>query len=66
MLDLARLADLARRRGETGTMPWLAPFFKSPLGVEEQDFAKQHAALMAWAAAPSGPVGGRSSRPLRP
>ena len=41
VLDLARLADLARRRGEKGTLPWLAPFFKSPLGVEEQDFGRQ-------------------------
>jgi myo-inositol-1-phosphate synthase len=46
VLDLARLADLARRRGEKGTLPWLAPFFKSPLGVEEQDFGRQVAGMM--------------------
>jgi len=50
VLDLARLADLAARRGESGTMPHLAPFFKSPTGVEEHDFAKQHAMLMDYAA----------------
>ena len=47
VLDLARLADLARRRGEKGPLPWLAPFFKTPLGVDEHDFGKQSAALLA-------------------
>ncbi len=51
VLDLARLADLAHRRGERGSLPWLAPFFKTPLGVEEQDFARQTEMLLAWAAA---------------
>jgi myo-inositol-1-phosphate synthase len=46
VLDLARLADLARRDGEKGTLPWLAPFFKTPLDVEEQDFGRQHALLL--------------------
>jgi myo-inositol-1-phosphate synthase len=49
VLDLARLAGHALRRGERGTLPYLAPFFKSPLGVEEQDFGKQHAMLMEYA-----------------
>jgi len=40
-IDLARLADLERRRGERGPMRHLACFFKSPEGVEENDFFKQ-------------------------
>ena len=49
VLDLVRLVDRARRSGEVGALPWLACFFKSPLGVTEQDFAKQVALLHAWA-----------------
>jgi myo-inositol-1-phosphate synthase len=49
VLDLARLADHARRRGEKGTLPHLAPFFKSPLDVEEQDFGRQQEGLLAYA-----------------
>lgn len=41
VVDLARLADFALRSGERGPLPWLAPFFKTPLGVEEQDFGRQ-------------------------
>jgi len=41
VLDLVRLADLAQRRGEVGTLPHLACFFKSPVDVEEQGFAAQ-------------------------
>jgi myo-inositol-1-phosphate synthase len=41
VLDLARLALLAQRRGEAGVLRHLACFFKSPLGVEEHDFFKQ-------------------------
>jgi myo-inositol-1-phosphate synthase len=41
VLDLARLALLAQRRGETGVLRHLACFFKSPMGVEEHDFFKQ-------------------------
>lgn len=41
VLDLIRLADLAHRRGETGTLPHLACFFKTPIDVEVQDFAAQ-------------------------
>ncbi|HID76854.1 MAG TPA: hypothetical protein EYP56_12770, partial [Planctomycetaceae bacterium] len=53
VLDLARLAVLAWRRGEVGTMPFLASFFKNPYGVEEQDFARQFQMLEAWAAGQS-------------
>jgi len=40
-IDLARLADLEKRRGGHGLMRHLACFFKSPEGVEESDFFKQ-------------------------
>ena len=40
-IDLARLADLEKRRGGHGLMRHLASFFKSPEGVEEHDFFKQ-------------------------
>jgi len=47
-LDLARLAELAHRRGHAGRMPFLASFFKSPLGVEEQGFDRQYRMLEQW------------------
>jgi myo-inositol-1-phosphate synthase len=40
-VDLARLADLEKQRGAKGLMSHLACFFKSPEGVEENDFFKQ-------------------------
>ena len=45
VLDVARLALLAQRRGEVGVLRHLACFFKSPMGVEEHDFFKQFAML---------------------
>jgi myo-inositol-1-phosphate synthase len=48
VLDLARLALLARRRGESGVLRHLACFFKNPMGVEEHDFFKQFALLEAY------------------
>lgn len=48
VLDLARLVDLAQRRGIEGAVEPLACFFKSPLGTNQHDFAKQHAALLQW------------------
>jgi myo-inositol-1-phosphate synthase len=59
VLDLARLTDLAARRGETGTLPWLAAFFKSPLDGGEQSFARQHAALLRWVEVASKPARAR-------
>jgi myo-inositol-1-phosphate synthase len=47
-LDMIRFTDLARRRGHVGLMPFLASFFKSPHGVEEQGFIRQFQALEAW------------------
>lgn len=52
-IDLARLTDAAKRRGETGLLRALAPFFKSPEGVEENDFFKQTTRLEQWAQAPT-------------
>ena len=49
-LDLARLAAVAQRRGETGALGFLASFFKSPLGDGPAAFADQFRALEAWAA----------------
>ncbi len=46
-IDLARLADVEKGRGARGPMPHLACFFKSPEGVEENDFFKQFDALLA-------------------
>jgi myo-inositol-1-phosphate synthase len=45
LLDLARLALLAQRRGEVGVLRHLACFFKSPMGVAEHDFFKQFSLL---------------------
>lgn len=48
VLDMVRFTELARRRGHVGLMPFLASFFKSPQGVEQQDFARQFQMLEAW------------------
>ncbi|HEY1860430.1 MAG TPA: inositol-3-phosphate synthase [Gemmataceae bacterium] len=45
VLDLARLAPFAQRRGEVGVLKHLACFFKNPMCVEEHDFFKQFAML---------------------
>jgi myo-inositol-1-phosphate synthase len=45
VLDLARLAAFAQARGEAGLMRHAAAYFKSPVGVEEQSFARQLALL---------------------
>jgi myo-inositol-1-phosphate synthase len=50
VLDLVRLVERAHRGGECGALEWLACFFKSPIGVAEQDFSKQVALLDTWAA----------------
>ncbi|QDU92841.1 inositol-3-phosphate synthase [Lignipirellula cremea] len=49
VLDLIRFTELAVRRGETGLMTFLASFFKSPLGITENDFVRQFQMLEAWA-----------------
>jgi len=49
VLDLARLSELARRRGESGLMRHLASFFKAPEGVEEQLLHEQAGMLFKYA-----------------
>lgn len=49
VLDLARLAELAERCGHVGRMAFMAPYFKSPLGVQEQSFDRQFQILEQWA-----------------
>jgi myo-inositol-1-phosphate synthase len=51
VLDLARFAALARQRGETGVLSFLASFFKSPLGDAPSAFADQFRALESWSTA---------------
>lgn len=50
VLDLVRLASLAHAQGERGLMPWLAAYFKSPAGTDEQSFGRQFAMLEAYVA----------------
>ena len=50
VLDLIRFTELARRRGETGRLTFLASFFKSPHGVQEHGFVRQFQMLEAWGA----------------
>jgi myo-inositol-1-phosphate synthase len=51
VLDLARLALFARRRGEVGVLTHLASFFKSPMNVAEHDFFEQFRMLEDYVAA---------------
>lgn len=48
VLDMIRLADHAKRRGQSGLMPQLALFFKSPIGVDEQRLYEQYQGLMRY------------------
>lgn len=48
-LDLVRFVSFAKNRGETGALPWLASFFKSPQGDPPAKFADQFRALESWA-----------------
>lgn len=47
VLDLVRFTERAARSGEVGLLTWLASFFKSPLGVSENDFVRQFQLLQA-------------------
>lgn len=51
VLDLVRLSELTRRRGEGGLMRHLASFFKAPQGVDEHRFYEQAGMLFSYAAA---------------
>jgi myo-inositol-1-phosphate synthase len=55
VIDLARLALLAQRRGEAGVLKHLASFFKSPMGVAEHDFFRQFALLDEYISSASSP-----------
>ncbi len=48
VIDLIRLTERAHRAGERGLLTFLASFFKSPLGVSEQDFVRQFQMLETW------------------
>jgi myo-inositol-1-phosphate synthase len=49
VLDLVRLTECAHRHGDRGLLTFLASFFKSPLGVTQNDFVRQFQMLEAWA-----------------
>lgn len=51
VIDLVRFTERAWRNGDTGTLKFLASFFKSPLGTPEHDFTVQFQELEKWAAA---------------
>jgi myo-inositol-1-phosphate synthase len=46
VIDLARLTLREQRRNGAGALHWLASFFKSPIGVNEHDFARQFEMLV--------------------
>jgi myo-inositol-1-phosphate synthase len=50
VLDLVRLTERERRRGTSGVMSHLASFFKSPMGIDVPEFAKQFEILERWVA----------------
>ena len=50
VLDLARLTERAMRAGESGVLEWLACFFKSPMGVSENNLVHQFSLLQNWVA----------------
>ena len=49
VLDLVRFVERDARRGATGILGWLASFFKSPMGCEVPEFARQYQLLEQWA-----------------
>ena len=54
ILDMVRLALVARARGETGCMKQLALFFKAPLDVSEDNLHRQYESLARWMAEAAG------------
>jgi myo-inositol-1-phosphate synthase len=50
VIDLVRFTERAWRNGDTGTLDFLASFFKSPLATDEHDFTVQFQQLEKWAA----------------
>jgi myo-inositol-1-phosphate synthase len=49
VLDLIRFTSKAAEQGHVGILPFLASFFKSPLGVKEHSFVPQFQMLLDWA-----------------
>jgi len=49
VLDLIRFTERAHRRGDRGLLTFLASFFKSPLGIGENNFVRQFQLLEDWA-----------------
>jgi myo-inositol-1-phosphate synthase len=49
-IDLVRFTELAYRGGDRGLLTFLASFFKSPIGIAENDFVRQFQLLEQWAA----------------
>jgi myo-inositol-1-phosphate synthase len=49
VLDLIRFTERAHRRGDRGLLTFLASFFKSPLGIDENSFVCQFQLLEDWA-----------------
>jgi myo-inositol-1-phosphate synthase len=49
VLDMVRLGELAKRRGEAGLMPQLASFFKAPLGARVHSLPEQFGLLADYA-----------------
>jgi len=60
VLDLVRLAELAKRRAEAGAMTHLASFFKAPVGVEAHALQDQVRMLVDYAERLKGEAGSRS------
>jgi myo-inositol-1-phosphate synthase len=48
VIDIARLALLAQRRGESGPIGPLALFFKTPEGSTEMNLHRQYEDLLRW------------------
>lgn len=49
VIDLVRFAERASRNGDRGLLIFLASFFKSPIGIEENGFIRQFQLLEEWA-----------------
>ena len=63
VIDLARLLDLAMRRGESGPLAALGFFFKDPAGLDEHALAPQHDLLVRWATEGAGRGDDVAARP---
>ena len=55
ILDLARLTERAMRAGQCGNLHWLACFFKSPMGIAENNLVHQFGMLQDWVGRLAGP-----------